>query len=127
MHKKVTTGIKLPKGFLILAFFLSIFSFTGFAGNIAAKENKITQTEIVFSAISKTKKSTAHYKNFSTQVGEVFSYTISKKFILEFNRLVQIKFNVLSKRKQLSTILFFQNKLLPQYNNEAPANASIKG
>ncbi len=55
-NKNIIIDFKLSRSFILLAFLLNIFSFSGFAGNFLSKENKIIQTEVVISTLSKTKK-----------------------------------------------------------------------
>ncbi len=126
-NKNIIIDFKLSRSFIVLAFLLNIFSFSGFAGNFLSKENKIIQTEVVISTLSKTKKSTVHYRSVFTNASGYSTFTISKEFILEFDRLTKIQLHNSSKQERRPAVSLFQNKLLPQKQTEDPSKFSIKG
>jgi len=126
INKNISVSFKLSKGFIALAFLLSVFSFNGFAGNFLAKENKTAQTEVVISTISRTTKHAVHYKHVVSTSGEI-SVTSFKTCIFEYNRLVNIQLKRLIKQESIPIFLLSHHKLFPTDQNEIPANAFIKG
>lgn len=119
--KKISLKSKLSKWLLTATLFLSVFSFSGYAGQNQSRQTIIKQTELLVTFTSKTNKRSLSYKKaLSTLFSLAGSILFDAKSILQFNRLSKIKSDYLSKQ---SFIVFnsgkhFQNKNIPQSQDD---------
>jgi hypothetical protein len=118
---KILFKTKLNKWLLTATLFLSVFSFSGYAGHTQTRQVAVKQTELLVAVTSKTNKPTISYKKALASFFSLSnSISFDKKSILQFNRLTKTKFDYLSKQ---GFIVFcfgrhFQSKIIPQSLDE---------
>lgn len=114
---------KLTKLLLAVALFLSIFTFSGYAGNSQSRQQLVVKTELVFSTNYKICRSSISYKKASEPIYSNFS---SISFYKNWTNTL-FAYDILTKLK-LDSILrqacprpvghFLQVKTIPQSSDE---------
>jgi hypothetical protein len=118
---KILFKTRLYKWLLTTTLFLSVFSFSGYAGQNQPRQVALKQTELFVTVTSKTNKPTISYKKALASFFNLSnSISFDPKSILQFNVLAKIKFDYLSKQ---GFIVFcsgrhFQSKIIPQSQDE---------
>lgn len=111
---------KLAKFVLIVSLFLSSVNFSGCANSSLQNQQYIQKTELLFSVSLKTAKKVGSFKTAFKKIFYVLELKNTNiSSILEFNRLIKLKFNCLFiEDLDLNFGKFFQNKIIPQNSVE---------
>lgn len=118
---KILFKTKLNKWLLAATVFLSVFSFSGYAGQTQTRQEALNQTELFVAVTSKTNKPTISYKKALASFFSLSnSISFDPKSILLFNRLTKIKFDNLSKQDFIvfCSSRHFHCKIIPQSQDE---------
>lgn len=118
---KILFKTKLKKWLLTATLFLSVFSFSGYAGQAQPRQVTIKQTELFVTVTSKTNRPTISYKKALASFFNLSnSISFDPKSIFQFNGLTKIKFDYLSKQGFIvfSSGRHFQSRIIPQSQDE---------
>lgn len=101
--------------------FISIFSFSGYAGQSPTRQKTVTQTELFVTAASKTHRKTVCYNQALVSLfNQSFVGSFDRLSVLHFNRISAIHYTQYSKQYFIicTAGIHHHHKIIPQSRKE---------